>query len=151
VHVTYKEIGAPEIAAHSASIGVPIPTLSCYVLDERMQLQPLGVAGELYVGGAGVARGYLNREELTRQRFIDNPFNRGSRMYRSGDKVRQTATGELEYMGRMDDQVKVRGYRIELGEIESALDGHVSVSSSVVVARDLGSGDRELEAYVVSG
>ncbi|MFC0516356.1 amino acid adenylation domain-containing protein, partial [Mucilaginibacter angelicae] len=151
VHVTYKSIGWSEIASNSAGIGVPIPTLSCYVLDERQQLQPLGVPGELYVGGAGVARGYLNREELSAEKFIASPFRAGERLYRSGDKVSQSSGGELIYHGRLDDQVKVRGYRIELGEIESALNGHSDVSSSVVQALDLGSGERELVAYVVSG
>ncbi|MFC0513473.1 phosphopantetheine-binding protein, partial [Mucilaginibacter angelicae] len=122
-----------------------------YILDAGLKLQPVGVTGEICVGGAGVARGYLNREELSAEKFIANPFKPGERLYRTGDLGRWLADGNIEYQGRLDDQVKVRGYRIELGEIESALNGHSDVSSSVVQALDLGSGERELVAYVVSG
>ncbi|HJT73674.1 MAG TPA: amino acid adenylation domain-containing protein, partial [Chitinophaga sp.] len=114
VHVTYKEITEKEIEKGNSNIGVPIPTLRCYVLDQYQQLMPVGTCGELYVGGEGVARGYLNREELTAKRFIPSPFNAGERLYRSGDKVKLLENGEMEYLGRIDDQVKIRGYRIEL-------------------------------------
>ncbi|WP_188754144.1 amino acid adenylation domain-containing protein, partial [Pedobacter psychrotolerans] len=127
VHVTYKEIGSAEISGDISNIGRAIPTLSCYVLDGEQQLVPIGVAGELYVGGAGVCRGYLNRPELTAEKFISNPFVEGDRLYRSGDLVRLLPTGELEYLGRIDDQVKIRGYRIELGEIEYVLNHHPQI------------------------
>jgi non-ribosomal peptide synthetase component F len=132
VHVTYKLICEQHMAADSSSIGLPIPTLSCYVLDKQGRLLPKGVWGELYVGGAGVCRGYLNRQQLNRERFVDNPFRAGERLYRSGDRARWLASGELEYGGRLDEQVKVRGYRIELGEIEQVLLRHCPLSQALV-------------------
>ncbi|MFC0513439.1 amino acid adenylation domain-containing protein, partial [Mucilaginibacter angelicae] len=139
------------ISKTNIPIGKPIPNTEIYILDAGLKLQPVGVSGEICIGGAGVARGYLNREELSAEKFIANPFKPGERLYRTGDLGRWLADGNIEYHGRLDDQVKVRGYRIELGEIESALNGHSDVSSSVVQALDLGSGERELVAYVVSG
>ncbi|WP_342332931.1 amino acid adenylation domain-containing protein [Pedobacter sp. FW305-3-2-15-E-R2A2] len=150
VHVTYKKLTRSDILNNSHNIGRPIPTLSCYVLDSLQQLLPIGVPGELYVGGEGVCRGYLNREELTKSRFLDDLLKDGERVYRTGDKARMLANGEIEYLGRQDDQVKVRGYRIELGEIESALSGYPGLLSSVVLTRSGSSGDQELIAYVVS-
>ncbi|MGB8192325.1 MAG: non-ribosomal peptide synthase/polyketide synthase, partial [Chitinophagaceae bacterium] len=150
VHVTYKEITNEEIATDSSSIGKAIPTLSCYVLDKHQELVPVGVVGELYVGGAGVGRGYLNREELTAQRFIESPFKKGERLYRSGDRARVLQNGELEYGGRLDEQVKIRGYRIELGEIESVIRQYEGIESVAVIASAKEEGDRELIAYVVS-
>ncbi|WP_426234531.1 amino acid adenylation domain-containing protein [Pseudomonas sp. TWP3-2] len=119
-------------------IGKPVSNATLYVLDEQQQALPIGVAGELYVGGAGVARGYLNRPELTAERFLDDPFSSApnARMYRSGDLVRWRADGNLEYLGRNDDQVKIRGVRVELGEIETALASHESVREAVVLVRD---------------
>src|SRR6185503_15013597 len=126
-HVTFKVIGDAEIENGASNIGGPIPTLSLYVLDDALQLVPIGVTGELCVGGAGVARGYLKRAELTAERFVAHPFKAGERMYRSGDLGRLRANGEIEYLGRRDAQIKIRGFRIELGEIESALAQHPSV------------------------
>jgi acyl carrier protein len=150
VHVTYKEIGKQEIEKGNSNIGKPIPSLSCFVLDEHQALLPIGIPGELYVGGAGLARGYLNRPELTGLRFIQSPFNPKERLYRSGDLVRYLPDGEMEYLGRIDDQVKIRGYRIELGEVENALLQHPLVLNAVVLAKTESQGETELIAYLVS-
>ena len=135
VYATYKEIGEREIAENISNIGRPLPTLRAYVLDTDQQLVPIGVKGELYLAGAGVTRGYLHREELTKERFLPDPFVAGERMYRTGDQVRWLPNGELEYVGRLDEQVKIRGYRIELGEVESQLLTHPEVEDAVVLAR----------------
>ena len=149
VHVTYKEIGSAEITKNISNIGVPIATLSAYVFDKYTKLVPRGVKGELYVGGAGVGKGYLNKEELTKQRFIDNPYKAGERLYKSGDLVKLMASGDLEYAGRIDEQVKIRGYRIELGEIEQQLNTYTNIKESVVVVRER-EGNKYLVAYYVS-
>jgi amino acid adenylation domain-containing protein len=152
VHVTYRVIRKGDLESGVGSvIGVPIPDLRLYLLDSALQPVPTGVVGELCVGGAGVARGYLNRAELTSQKFVRDPFCSQStgRLYRSGDLGRYTASGELEYLGRMDDQVKVRGFRVELGEIESVLNNHPALRESVVVAQRSASGSQRLVAYVV--
>ncbi|MFC4547674.1 condensation domain-containing protein, partial [Paenactinomyces guangxiensis] len=149
VYVTYKEITAEEIRSNTSNIGRPLPTVSMYVLDGDQQLLPVGIPGELYIGGEGVTRGYLNRPDLTEERFVPNPFVPGERMYRTGDLVRRLPNGELEYLGRMDDQVKIRGYRIELGEIETRLLEHPSVREAVVTARPDQEGSPSLYAYMV--
>jgi amino acid adenylation domain-containing protein len=151
VHVTYRPITTGNLATSRGSlIGVPIPDLELYVLDRSQNLVPIGVPGELYVGGAGVGRGYLNRPELTAERFVPNPFRPGAgkRLYRSGDLVRYLPNRDLEYRGRIDAQVKIRGFRIELGEIEAVLRQHAAVREVVVLARE-DSGEKRLVAYVV--
>nr|WP_236871826.1 non-ribosomal peptide synthetase [Burkholderia pseudomallei] len=123
-------------AEHAPHIGGPLANVRAYVLNERLSPAPVGVRGELYIGGAGVARGYLNRPELTRERFIDDPFVAGGRLYRTGDLARWRTDGSLEYLGRNDFQVKIRGFRIELGEIEAQLAKVTGVCEVVVLARD---------------
>ncbi|HYR11223.1 MAG TPA: amino acid adenylation domain-containing protein, partial [Longimicrobium sp.] len=124
-----------------------------YILDERMQLQGVGVIGELYLGGLGLSRGYLGRPGLTADRYVPNPFSRepGARMYRTGDRIRWNAEGNLEYLGRFDHQVKIRGFRVELGEIESALRKYPGVRDCVVMAREDVPGEKRLAAYLVGG
>ncbi|MFL5802017.1 MAG: amino acid adenylation domain-containing protein, partial [Roseiflexaceae bacterium] len=130
-------------------IGAPISNTQIYILDESLQLAPVGVTGELYIGGAGVARGYLNRPELTAERFQSDPFGPpGARMYKAGDLGRWLPDGTIEFLGRNDFQVKIRGYRIELGEVEAALASHPQVRESVVIAHQDGAGsDKRLVAY----
>src|SRR5579884_1948147 len=130
-------------------IGKPIGNTSLFVLDDRLELRPVGVPGELYIGGSGLARGYRNRPELTAERFVDNPHLPGERMYRTGDLARYRPDGRVEHLGRLDHQVKVRGFRIELGEIESTLTAHPDVANAVAVACTGPAGDPRLVAYVV--
>ncbi|MBD0260664.1 MAG: amino acid adenylation domain-containing protein, partial [Cytophagales bacterium] len=131
-------------------IGRPIANETVYVLNEALRMQPTGAPGEIYIGGAGVARGYLNRPELTAQRFIDSPFRAGERLYRTGDLGRWQAGGQLEYCGRIDEQVKVRGYRVEPGEVENAARRHPAVTGCVVVAVADAEGNAELAGYYTS-
>ena len=130
-------------------IGHPIANTEFYVVDSHLQPVPVGVPGELLIGGAGVARGYLNRPELTAEKFIADPFRTetGSRLYCTGDLVRYRVDGTLEFLGRIDQQVKMRGFRIELGEIESVLRSHAAVREAVVVMRE--EREKQLVAYVV--
>jgi amino acid adenylation domain-containing protein len=149
VHVTYRPLSPSDLEGAPGSwIGRAIPDLSVYVLGPGLQPSPAGVPGELHVGGAGLARGYLSRPDLTAERFVPDPFSDrpGARLYRSGDLSRWRPTGELEYLGRIDHQVKIRGFRIELGEIEAALARHPAVREAVVLKGD---GERLL-AYLVT-
>ncbi len=180
VHVTYRPVRAADLGGAAASlIGEPIPDLELYVLDRYGQPAPVGTPGELYVGGAGVARGYLGRPELTAERFVPNPFGAGEqsqapstkhqepdaaklntqhatlktqhslRLYKTGDLVRRLPSGDLEYLGRSDAQVKIRGFRIELGEIEALLAGHPAVAECAVLLREDAPGEKRLVAYIV--
>ena len=135
----------------SVSIGKPIPNAQMFILDKQLEPAPIGARGEIYISGAGLARGYVQRTELTGEQFIPNPFSRiaGERMYRTGDMGRYLSDGNMEFIGRADDQVKIRGYRIELGEIETVLREHRSVSQSVVIAEESERGGKRLVAYVV--
>jgi amino acid adenylation domain-containing protein len=172
IHVTYKEIGFEEIEAGASNIGKPVPTLSVYVIDRNLNLSPIGVPGELLVAGEGVATGYLNRPDLTSERFINaemlpnGPLNKsflrgvqggrffqkkpplaaGGNLYKSGDLVKWLENGDMEYLGRIDHQVKIRGFRIELGEIESRLREHETIKEAVVICER---GDKTLCACIV--
>ncbi|NBF11896.1 non-ribosomal peptide synthetase [Pseudomonas sp. Fl4BN1] len=153
VHVTYRPLQAADaLLVGSSPIGRRIPDLQLYVLDARREPLPTGVVGELYVGGAGVARGYLNRDELTAERFIVDAFSAqpGARLYKTGDLARWRNDGSLEYLGRNDDQVKIRGFRIELGEIQARLADCAGVREAVVIAREDSPGDKRLVAYVIA-
>ncbi|TRU26494.1 MAG: amino acid adenylation domain-containing protein [Microcystis aeruginosa Ma_SC_T_19800800_S464] len=164
VHVTYRPLSMTDLDSTASVIGRPIPDLQVYLLDQYLQLVPVGVPGEMYVGGAGVTKGYLNRPELTTERFISSPFekdevipptplnkggNEPSKLYKTGDLARYLPKGELEYLGRIDNQVKIRGFRIELGEIEALLASHPQIWETVVIVRDDTTGDKRLVAYIV--
>ena len=148
VHVTYRPISSADVTSGSV-IGVPIPDLQVYILDAQQQPVPIGVAGEIYVGGAGVSRGYLNRKELTSERFLPDFFTHkpDGCLYRSGDLARYLPTRDIEYLGRIDQQVKIRGFRIELEEIQKVLEGHEQVRQCLVLAHEHRSGDKVLVAY----
>lgn len=148
VHVTYKEIGDYEIKHNISNIGKPIPTLQLFVLDRYLNLLPAGVPGELCVAGDGLARAYLNRPELTSEKFIDHPFLAGEKLYRSGDLVKVLPGGDFEYLGRIDHQVKIRGFRVELGEIENRLLEHPAIKDAVVIDREDEDGNKYLCAYL---
>lgn len=152
VHVTYRPIRQADIEVGAGSmIGQPIPDLELLVLDEQGRKVPVGTAGEMYVGGAGLARGYWRRPELTAERFVAHPFKgeAGARLYRTGDLARYRDDGDLEYLGRIDHQVKIRGFRIELGEIESVLRRHPLIRDVLVMAREEAGEEKRLVAYYV--
>ncbi len=144
---TFTRVGRGQ----TPTIGHPIGNTQVYVLDPNREPMPIGVPGEVYIGGSGVARGYLGRPDLTAERFVHSPFGGDpeARLYRTGDLARWLPDGQLEYLGRMDHQVKLRGFRIELGEIAAVLMEHPGVREAVVVVRESGE-DKKLVAYVVA-
>ncbi len=152
VHVTYRPISLNDLQeAKGSVIGEPIPDLPVYILDEHLQPTPIGVPGEICVTGAGLARGYLKRPELTAGKFVPNPFSEeaDARLYRSGDLARYLKNGDIEYIGRIDTQIKIRGFRIELGEIETLLAGHPDVRECLVTTAKDARGDNIIVAYLV--
>ncbi|WP_165760191.1 condensation domain-containing protein, partial [Niastella populi] len=151
VHVTCQELALEHLDNSSSVIGKAIPTLTIFILDNALELVPPGVAGEICIGGAGLARGYLNQPALTAEKFIDHPFEEGERLYRSGDLGRWLPDGNIEYLGRKDEQVKIRGHRIEPGEIEHALEQNKEINQAVVIVKENESGEKELVAYITSG
>ncbi|MEU4574800.1 amino acid adenylation domain-containing protein [Nonomuraea sp. NPDC023979] len=154
VHTTYHEVNEADLRPGAGNaVGRPLADLRVHLLDQWGNLVPIGVPGEIHVGGPGVARAYLNRPALTAEKFVPDPFGAhpGARMYRSGDLARRLPDGSLEFLGRIDHQVKLRGYRIELGEIEAVLTRHPGISEAVVLLRESGSaGDKQLVGYLIS-
>ena len=149
VHVTYKHIDLQDIEDNLSNIGVPIPTMGCYLLDATLKPIATGTTGELYVLGAGLAKGYLNRAELTVERFIEDPYKPGAYLYKTGDLARRLPNGDLEYVGRNDKQVKIRGFRIELGEVEAALDKCPVLDQHVLIVGEDKYYNTELICYVI--
>jgi acyl-coenzyme A synthetase/AMP-(fatty) acid ligase/acyl carrier protein len=149
VVIAYRFTGPAETWNTYAPIGRPIANTQIYILDQLQQPVPIGVSGEIYIGGAGVARGYLNQPALTAEKFIADPFNSGGRLYRTGDLGKYLLDGNLEFVGRIDNQVKLRGFRIELGEVEAALSEYPQVQQSFVLVQGESADDKRLVAYVV--
>ncbi|WP_155617211.1 non-ribosomal peptide synthetase, partial [Paenibacillus polymyxa] len=147
VYTTYLPVDFVDESAVTVPIGRPISNTTVYIVDSQNKLLPIGVAGELCVGGEGLVRGYNNRPELTAEKFVDNPFVPGERMYRTGDLAKWLPDGTIEYVGRTDDQVKIRGFRIELGEIEAQLQKVEGIRKTTVFARENASGEKQLCAY----
>jgi amino acid adenylation domain-containing protein len=150
IDVTFWQCQDNANSQNTVPIGRPIANIQIYVLDKYLHPVPVGVTGEIYIGGVGVGRGYLNRPQLTAERFIPNPFSNepSARLYKTGDLARYLPSGEIEYLGRIDNQVKVRGFRIELGEIEAVINQHPSISASVVIVREDGTENKSLVAYI---
>ncbi|KST65999.1 non-ribosomal peptide synthetase [Mastigocoleus testarum] len=149
-NATYYDTSLLPNQAHSVPIGRPIDNTQIYVLNRDLQPTPVGIVGELYVGGDGLAKGYLHRPELTQERFISNPFITGNKIYKTGDLVRYLKDGNIEYLGRSDEQIKIRGFRVELGEIATVITQHQDVQESVVIARNDNQENQCLIAYILT-
>ena len=150
VHVTFKELDGTDLLIPDSNIGRPIPTLKVYVMDKYLHILPYGVEGEMCVSGLGVCKGYLNRPELNSEKFVQNPYNPNEILYHSADNAILSKTGDLYYLGRIDNQVKIRGFRIEIGEIETKLLKHPDISKCVVLPKKNGDTDSYLVAYIVA-
>ncbi|WP_343859372.1 amino acid adenylation domain-containing protein, partial [Fulvivirga kasyanovii] len=150
VHVTYKEIGAKEIAASLSNIGYPLAPMGIFIMDDHHHLKPANTVGEIVVNGEGVTRGYLNRDELNKKHFIANPYNTREKLYCSGDLGLRLSSGEIIYVGRKDKQIKIRGYRIEIREIEHVLLSHDLIQDAVIVGHEGSDGEKELAAYLTA-
>lgn len=138
----------PDRSPPSITLGYPFCDSLFYILDENRRLLPTGITGEIYIGGAGLARGYLNKPELTAEKFVSNPYKKGERIYKTGDLGRWLPDGTIEFIGRKDEQVKIRGYRVEPGEVEAAIRDHKDIEAVVVLAKSNGEGEKELVAYL---
>ncbi|BAY10175.1 non-ribosomal peptide synthetase [Calothrix sp. NIES-2098] len=151
VHVTYRPLTLADLDITASVIGQPIPDLQVYLLDKNQQPVPIGVPGEMYIGGAGLARGYLNLPDITQERFIAHPFSNqpNTRLYKSGDLARYLPNGDIEYLGRIDRQVKLRGFRIEIAEIEATIHQHPKIREAVVIVREDRQNHKRLVAYIV--
>jgi amino acid adenylation domain-containing protein/non-ribosomal peptide synthase protein (TIGR01720 family) len=150
VHVTYRRLMLADLKKLGSIIGFPLPGWQAYILDEHRQLTPIGILGELYIGGVTLARGYLNRPELTAEKFLEiEQFGQRQRLYRTGDLARYLPDGNIEYLGRIDNQVKIRGFRIELAEIEALLSQHPAVQKNIVIVHAASPTDKRLVAYLV--
>ena len=150
VFATQKEVTDAMLKIGRSIIGKPFPTVNCYVIDKKGNLAPIGVFGELYIGGPGVSRGYINQEKLTKERFVPNPFQKGSgKLYRTGDIVRWNTDGDLEFSGREDNQIKIRGFRVEIDEIRKVLEDHKAIESAVVTTNNEQGKEKSIVAYYV--
>lgn len=150
VHVTFKELNTEDLLSDNSNIGKPIPTLTVYVMDKNLNILPYGVQGEMCISGLGVCKGYLNRPELNKEKFVTNPYNPDEVLYRSADTAILSKNGDLHYLGRIDNQVKIRGFRIEIGEIEAKLLKHPNILKCVVLPKKNKDKDSYLVAYVVT-
>ncbi|MCP5104647.1 MAG: amino acid adenylation domain-containing protein, partial [bacterium] len=150
IYAAYFSCSKSRITSTNTPIGKPISNTKLYILDEKQNLAPTGIPGELCIAGHGLAKGYINKPGLTAETFIHNPFNPGGKLYRTGDLARWLPDGTIEYLGRMDFQVKIRGFRIEPGEIESQLNTHSQVKESAVIVKEQ-EGPKQLIAYYVPG
>lgn len=148
IYAAWFSCSENELVSSNTPIGRPVANTQLYIVDRQMNPVPVGVPGELCIAGKGLARGYLNRPELTAEKFVDNPFTPGTKLYKTGDVTRWLPDGTIEYLGRIDHQVKIRGFRIELGEIESQLMAHPQIQSVVVLVKEEGDHKRLVAYYV---
>jgi amino acid adenylation domain-containing protein len=150
VHASFKELTANDMTQDASNIGRPLPGTTIYILDAKQRLLPVGVPGEVCVGGSGVSRGYLRRDDLTRQKFLRNPYNPAERIYCSGDIAKYLPNGDVLYLGRKDEQVQIRGFRVELQEVKAALLRHPAVTEAAVIATNSGGTADQIVAYIVT-